>query len=142
MNERSPRLTVRIKLVDLNHTGLQSRTPPSRTLPEPVSALVGSSSDRPARSQPVDDLCSTHNDGHLGEICVKTGATVTHAEFENHLEVCTLCSNRVELQLDFIETLEAAMYQRFSSPGVPKVKGAMLISSPEMNFAVCGELDF
>jgi hypothetical protein len=133
---------VRIKLVNLNNTGLPSRTPSSRTLAEPVSALVGSTTNLPVRTPSVDDHYSSHGDGHQGEICVKTGATVPHAEFENHIEQCTLCSNRVELQLDFIETLEAAMYQRFSSPGAPKVKGAMLISSPEMNFAVCGELDF
>ena len=142
MNERSPRLTVRIKMVNLNHAGLPSRTPSSRTLAEPVSALVGSSTNLPARTSSVDDQYSNHGEGHWGEICVKTGETVPHADFENHIDGCILCSNRVELQLDFIETLESAMYQRFSSPGAPKVKGAMLISSPEMNFAVCGELDF
>jgi len=73
---------------------------------------------------------------------MNNGTAVHHADFENHIEECTTCSNRVELQLDFIETLELAIYQRQASPDSPKVRGALLVSAPQMNFAICGELDF
>jgi hypothetical protein len=131
---------VRIKLVDLNHTGYpQSPSPRSST--EHVSALVGSSTERPNRPFFSSRKSSHKVDYAQGEICTATGNHIHPADFENHIETCITCSNRVELQLDFMETLEVAIYQRRADPASERVRGAMLISTPELNFAVCGEIE-
>ena len=76
-----------------------------------------------------------------GEICIYSGERIPAGEFESHIEDCNVCANRVELQLDFMETLELAVYQRKSEPWASRVHGAMLVSAPELNFAVCGEIE-
>lgn len=76
------------------------------------------------------------------EICMASGKSVATADFESHIESCQVCASRVELQLDFIKTLEAAVYQRHGQPESEKIKGALLIGAPELNFAVCGEIEF
>jgi hypothetical protein len=141
MNERSPSVTVRIKLVDLNCGGSPSHKPSPRSSSAPVSALVGASKDRALQLQPIGIERALAAEQSLGEICLRTGQAVQHADFEQHIEECVVCGNRVELQLDFIETLELAMYQRRSEPESQKVRGALLISAPKLNFAVCGEID-
>jgi hypothetical protein len=77
----------------------------------------------------------------LGEVCMKDQQTVAFADFENHIETCAVCASRVDLQLDFIETLEVAMFQRQAEPESSKIHGALLISAPKLNFAICGEID-
>jgi len=72
---------------------------------------------------------------------MKDQRNVPFADFENHIETCRECANRVDLQLDFIETLEVAMYQRRAEPESSRIRGALLISAPKLNFAICGEVD-
>ncbi len=141
MSDRYPNLTVRIKLVDLKHSGSSSKLPASPSSVEHVSAVVGSTPERSVRPQATEAEVSGKNGYATGEICINTGMLIATANFENHIEECELCSNRVDLQLDFIETLEVAIYQRLAEPKSEKVRGAMLISTPELNFAVCGEIE-
>jgi len=141
MNDRFPRLTVRVKLVDLNHFESGSRTTSPRGSGNTVSALVGSPAERASNVRNVGVEAEISVQAPLGEICMKDKQTVAFADFENHLETCMECSNRVDLQLDFIETLEVAMYQRRAEHESSKIHGALLISAPKLNFAICGEID-
>jgi hypothetical protein len=146
MNDRFSRLTVRVKLVDLNHNGGPSRTSTPRGSGHSVSALVGSSTEQPGRLRAVGieagiSIDPPLADSQAGEICMKDQRTVPFADFENHIETCQECANRVDLQLDFIETLEVAMFQRQAEPESSKIHGALLISAPKLNFAICGEID-
>jgi hypothetical protein len=75
------------------------------------------------------------------EICMHSEEKIAAEAFEEHIELCCSCCNRVELQLDFMECLEAAVYQRLSEPDSRKVHGALMVSVPEFNFAICGELE-
>jgi hypothetical protein len=139
-------LIVRVKLVDLNHSSQRSRERAKRGSLEQVSeeclsAIVGLRGERSGRSVPTGPEILSPIDTSAGEICMLTGVRVRSAEFENHIESCSICANRVELQLDFMEALEIAVCQRKAEPASEKVRGAMLISSPELNFAVCGELE-
>jgi hypothetical protein len=141
MNDRSPSLTVRVKLVNLNHSGCPALTSPPRSASASVPALVGSGAERSSRLHTADVGPNVPLEKPSGEICLHTGECVPYHEFESHIETCKVCSNRVELQLDFIETLEASMYQRQAERNSPKMRGALLISSPKLNFAICGEVD-
>jgi hypothetical protein len=143
-NNNTLGLTVRIKLVDLNHTGKLPKTTARRKAAEHASkervrAIVGLAVERVACSAGTQP--PTQSDFSNVEICMLTRDRVPHAEFETHIETCTICANRVDLQLDFMEALGMAVYQRNAEPGSQKVRGAMLISAPELNFAVCGELE-
>jgi hypothetical protein len=104
--------------------------------------LVGSTPERHPDSSPVGLEAGVSVDNPAGEICMKDRQTVEFAEFENHIEKCSVCASRVDLQLDFIETLEVAMYQRRAEPKSSRIRGALLISAPKLNFAICGEIDF
>lgn len=139
-------LTIRVKLVDLNHSRhfageRAKRGSVEQVSEECLSAIVGLRGERSGRSVPSGPEISSSIDTSAGEICMLTGARIPSAEFENHIELCSICANRVELQLDFMEALETAVYQRKAEPESGKVRGAMLISAPELNFAVCGELE-
>jgi hypothetical protein len=48
----------------------------------------------------------------------------------------------VELQLDFIEAVEGAVLEHRCDPASERIHGALLIDAPELNFAVCGEIEF
>jgi len=141
MNDRSSNLTVRIKLVDLNHIGFTSKSPSRRSSSEQVSALVGSTAERTSRPLASGKRSTSNSEYATGEICLLSGGIIPSCDFENHIEECSICANRVELQLDFMETLEVAIYQRQADPKTGGVRGAMLISTPELNFAVCGEIE-
>jgi hypothetical protein len=145
-NNTNLSLTVRIKLVDLNHAGHNSKTPSKRTAGEHASrervgAIPALTADRASRSHPSETRSPKIEDQSHVEICMLTGHRIPVADFETHIETCTICANRVELQLDFMEALETAVYQRRAEPESQKVCGAMLISAPELNFAVCGEVE-
>ncbi len=140
MSAKTPGFTVRIKLVDLNRTERPGKRETPRSAAGAISALVGSGGERSLRPKTAEtEACQTFHS--TGEVCLNTGRLIPPSQFEDHLEECLLCSNRVELQLDFIETLQVAIYQRNAKPNSDKVRGAMLISTPEMNFAVCGEIE-
>jgi hypothetical protein len=73
---------------------------------------------------------------------VHSGLRIALSDFESHIEECIVCGNRVELQLDFIQTLETAVFQRRGDPDSEKIHGALLIGAPKLNFAICGEIEF
>jgi hypothetical protein len=130
---------VRVKLVDLNHGGCPALTP--RNSSKILSAAVGSAAERPSRLRPDNLEMVGQAENWTGELCLRTGENIPYREFESHIESCKVCSNRVELQLDFIETLEASMYQRQAERHGKRMRGALLVSSPKLNFAICGEVD-
>ena len=137
-------LTVRIKLVDLNRTGNSSsnlRSDAQQVSKECLSAFVGRISDKGSRPASWNSTHSKPAGYPSTEICMLTGERIPAVDFETHIETCSICANRVELQLDFMESLEVAVYQRRADPDSQKVRGAMLISAPELNFAVCGEME-
>jgi hypothetical protein len=145
-HNRTLGLTVRVKLVDLNHTGNPSDASPKVRSAEHLSrersgSIVGIIAERPGRNQSVEAEPAKSAGISGGEICMLSGARIASADFESHIEECPVCANRVDLQLDFMNTLEVAVYQRRAEPDSQKVHGAMLVSAPELNFAICGEIE-
>lgn len=137
-------LTVRIKMVDLNHISASSatgKTASSQTSTECIGVIAAMRGDKAVRPAPRELRHLSSHDHSNVEICMLNGERIPFSEFESHIETCPICANRVELQLDFMETLEVAVYQRAAEPASAKVRGAMLVSAPELNFAVCGELE-
>ena len=137
-NDPKSDLTVRVKLVNLSFNNRASERRSKATSAEQV-AIVGMVGERSSRRRP-SDFTKYPEPGNT-EICMYSGARIAQGEFETHIEECNVCANRVELQLDFMETLEAAIYLRKAQPAARKVHGAMLISAPELNFAICGEVE-
>jgi hypothetical protein len=133
-------LRVRVKLVDLDNS--RKAGPAERVLKERMASTVGSGGERATVSQATE----TETEGRAaqcgGEICMHTGDRIPFSDFDAHVDECEACSNRVELQLDFIQTLEAAVFQRNCDPDSDKIHGALLIGAPKLNFAVCGEIEF
>ncbi len=133
-------LRVRIKTVDLDHCRSGCATRNGSKEQAASIATLSSECKGPIR------LTGTEISGPAkktnSEICMDSGKRVSCSDFESHIEECKVCASRVELQLDFIETLEAAVCQRIGEPESEKIKGALLIGAPELNFAVCGEIDF
>lgn len=141
MNERVPLLAVRIKLVDLNRSGYPTKSIPLPGSGASATVMVGTKSQnyRPCQTKVASSKQSEERSA--GEICMKTGSLIESSNFEDHIETCPACASRVDLQLGFIDTLEAAIYQRKINPDSGKIGGAMMISAPELNFAICGELE-
>lgn len=138
-------MTIRVKLVDLNHTGISptetNGTTAKHVSKECLGAVVGLAAEKLDRAFSSESQRVSDSDYTTSEVCMLTGSRIPVADFETHIETCSICANRVELQLDFMETLEVAVYQRRATTDSPKIRGAMLISAPELNFAVCGELE-
>jgi len=140
------RLTVRVKVLDLNQAlsgkpGISNNDYSSERL---GAALLSHGGTR--RTGPVDQAEVRECEEPLpfeprSEICMHSEEKVAADAFEEHIELCCSCCNRVELQLDFMECLEAAVHQRLSEPESRKIHGALLVSAPEFNFAICGELE-
>lgn len=133
-------LRVRVKTVDLDHAAEASSAQPGKI--KRVTSIASLHSERKGGYRAIETPSSERVAKNQAEICMASGEPVTLADFESHIENCKVCGSRVELQLDFIATLEAAVYQRCGQPESEKIKGALLIGAPELNFAVCGELDF
>ncbi len=139
-------MTVRVKFLGLNQS-LSGSELPSRS--DHSSERLGAallSHGGAKRSGPADRAELIKFDESLSveprfEICMHSQEKVAADAFEEHIELCCSCCNRVELQLDFMECLEAAVYQRLSEPESRKIHGALMVSAPEFNFAICGELE-
>jgi hypothetical protein len=139
-------LTVRVKFLDL-HQALARTDNSSRndySTERLGTALLRHGSAR--RSGSVDQAEVRECEESLpaeprSEICMHSQEKVPAEAFEEHIELCCSCCNRVELQLDFMECLEAAVYQRLSESEARKLHGALMVSAPEVNFAICGELE-
>ncbi len=143
---RHLRLTVRVKLLDLNQA-LASVNDPARNdhSTERLGAALLSHGGA-KRLGPADHTEVRQSEEPLpfearSEICMHSEEKVAADAFEEHIELCCSCCNRVELQLDFMECLETAVYQRLNEPESRKLHGALMVSAPEFNFAICGELE-
>lgn len=133
-------LRVRVKLVNLDNTVKVSSA--ERVSTERLASIVGIGSDRTSHSWIGETSAEKSAVPVEGEICMHSGERVPFEEFELHIENCTVCANRVELQLDFIQTVEGAVFQRYCDPDSERIHGALLIGAPKLNFAVCGEIEF
>jgi hypothetical protein len=139
-------LTVRVKVLDLNQAlAGNQRTSRSDYSGERLGAALLSHGGA-RRSGPVDQVDVSECEESLpaeprSEICMHSQEKIAADAFEEHIELCCSCCNRVELQLDFMECLETAVYQRLSDPESRKIHGALMVSAPEFNFAICGELE-
>jgi hypothetical protein len=138
-------LTVRVKLLDLNHcehsSDLPAQTRAERVAKERAGSIIGVIGEWPSLNSPSEAGRKFDSTNVWSEICMLSGKRIARADFENHIEECPVCANRVDLQLDFVNTLEVAVYQRQAEPDSPKVHGAMLVSAPALNFAICGEIE-
>ena len=131
-------LRIRVKLINLSGTLESAIDRVSKSQFNSVAAIMG---ERAGRHNPVEAGLAEELQPAAEEICMASGSKIATLDFENHIEDCKVCANRVELQLDFMETLELAVYQRRAQPESQKVHGAMLVSAPTLNFAVCGEIE-
>lgn len=131
-------LRVRVKLVDLYGTVTCTEKSVSVERVASVLAIMGQSlgAGEPPSAKAHGEEWRPHP-----EVCMSSGEKVPAASYERHVEQCRVCANRVELQVDFVENLELAVYQRQSAPMREKVHGAMLVSAPALNFAICGEIE-
>jgi hypothetical protein len=140
LHNKSLGLRVRVKFVDLDNTCKVG--PVERVSRERMASVVGLGGERALIGQATETETHRSTAECGGEICMHTGARISLADFDAHVDECQVCANRVELQLDFIQTLEAAVFQRNGDPDSEKIHGALLIGAPKLNFAVCGEIEF
>ncbi len=133
-------LRVRVKVVDLDdlaRSGSAEHVPAGRK-----PSVPGIGVDKMTHTWATEGPSGRLADDAVGEICMHSGARIALEDFERHTEECAVCANRVELQLDFIETVEEAVFQHHCQPDSERIHGALLIGAPKLNFAVCGEIDF
>jgi hypothetical protein len=138
--DRHRGITVRVKMVNLNpvvaRAGQAERQTPAEGC---LGAMAGHTTEKGRRRASEAGMAAVA-DGRY-EVCIQSQRRIPNAEFENHIEHCEACSNRVELQLDFMDTLEAAVFHRHNQPNAQRFHGALLVSAPALNFAVCGEIE-
>jgi hypothetical protein len=143
---RNARLGSTIRVKFLNLAGVRASVEEiaaEDSVDERLGALIAQGGKNVIRKSGGNtELAGAMSAVNPGEICMQTSQRLTPGHFEEHIEGCTVCASRVELQLDFMECLEAAIYQRRAEPQTEKLHGALMISAPELNFAVCGEIDF
>jgi hypothetical protein len=142
---RPLQFTVRVKFLDLNQAlaGTEISSLHDHSEERLGAALLsqgGKRSGSAARAEVRNSESSLPFEPR-SEICIDTQEKLAPSAFEEHIELCRACSNRVELQLDFTECLEAAVYQRCNEPESHKIHGALMVSAPLCNFAICGELE-
>jgi hypothetical protein len=143
---RNARLDLTIRIKFLNLAGMPASVEgiaAEDSVDERLGALIAQGGKNVIRKTGANtELAGSMSALNPGEICMQTSQRLTPGGFEEHIEACSVCASRVELQLDFMECLEAAIYQRRAEPETEKVRGALMVSAPELNFAVCGEIDF
>ncbi len=133
-------LRVRVKLVDLDNMAGSSST--ERVPMERKASVSGIRASKLTVSRSAETRADGPEADAACEICMHSGARIALQDFERHTEECAVCRNRVELQLDFIEAVEGAVLEHRCDPASERIHGALLIDAPELNFAVCGEIEF
>jgi hypothetical protein len=146
-------LTVRVKFLNLNQAQVPSDGSSRNQTAEEnrLDALLAQPGKRHRPSTTSEQVAKTKPERrHAGssvprksrpEPCLQKYGKTTAGSFEEHIETCQVCANRVALQLDFMACLETAVYQRLSEPKSERIHGALMISAPKLNFAICGELE-
>jgi hypothetical protein len=135
-------ITVRVKTVNLRPSGFAGRDRSKPALAEGfLGTLASNSKEHGGRRVRPEVEQAEAPERRRSEICMKTQRRIPAEDFESHIEHCVTCSNRVELQLDFMDTLAVAVHQRRDQPKREKMQGALLVSAPVCNFAICGEIE-